>query len=223
MSMHTISISPEMRLACSDLHLGCIQCQIEVHDSAANLLALIDARCREMAGHMTVEHIHQNTAIADTRNAYKALGKEPSRYRPSAEALMRRVLQGKGLYQVSNVVDLLNLASIRHGYSIGGWDADRIDGAMTLGIGRADEPYTSIGRGDLNIEFFPVFRDAQGAFGTPTSDSERTMVRPETTNFLMIFYAFGGMKGLADAMADAEQLLIHHAHATKIETQILKH
>jgi DNA/RNA-binding domain of Phe-tRNA-synthetase-like protein len=221
--MTTIALSPEILSALPEIKLGCIACKIAVADSSPELLALIDARCKTMAAEMTVEHIHQNPAIADTRNAYKVLGKEPSRYRPSAEALMRRVLQGKGLYQVSNVVDLLNLVSIRHGFSIGGWDAERIDGPMTLGIGRADEPYTSIGRGDLNIEYFPVFRDAQGAFGTPTSDSERTMVRPETRHFLMVFYALGGMKGLADAMQDAQQLLASFAHATEISTQIIPH
>ncbi len=219
--MNHILLSPEILQACPDMQLGCIQCRIQVQDSSAELLARIDARCQAMAGQMTVEQIHQIPAIADTRNAYKALGKEPSRYRPSAEALMRRVLQGKGLYQVSNVVDLLNLVSIRYGYSIGGWDVDRIEGTMTLGIGRADEPYTSIGRGDLNIEFFPVFRDARGAFGTPTSDSERTMVRPETSNFLMLFYAFGGSAGLDPAMQDAVALLTEFASATHLETLIL--
>ncbi len=218
--MNSIVISPEILLACPDIALGCIASRIEVADSSAELLSRIDARCQAMAASMTVEHIHQNPAIADTREAYKALGKEPSRYRPSAEALMRRVLQGKGLYQVSNVVDLLNLVSIQHGFSIGGWDADHIDGPMTLGIGRADEPYTSIGRGDLNIEFFPVFRDAQGAFGTPTSDSERTMVRPETRRFLMVFYAFGGRNGLETAMKEAVELLQTFAHGTEITTWI---
>lgn len=219
--MITISISPEMQAACPDLRLGCIDCRIVVADSSPALLALIDARCQSMVATMSVEGIHENRPIADTREAYRVLGKEPSRYRPSAEALMRRVLQGKGLYQVSNVVDLLNLVSIRHGYSIGGWDAAQISGAMTLGIGRAQEPYPSIGRGDLNIEFFPVFRDAQGAFGTPTSDSARTMVRPETTHFLMVFYAFGGLQGLQAAMDDAVALLQAFAQATEIETQIL--
>jgi DNA/RNA-binding domain of Phe-tRNA-synthetase-like protein len=219
--MTPIAISPEILRACPDLRLGCIDCQIVVQDSPAELLALIDDRCAEMAGQMTVEHIHQNRPIADTRDAYRAFGKEPSRYRPSAEALMRRVLQGKGLYQVSNVVDLLNLVSIRYGFSIGGWDADRIDGAMTLGIGRADEPYTSIGRGDLNIEFFPVFRDAQGAFGTPTSDSERTMVRPETQHFRMVFYAFGGMQGLQPALDDALQLLGRFAQGTAMNSYLI--
>lgn len=219
--MIPIHISPEILHTCPEMRLGCIAARIQVHDSPAALIERMEDRCRWMAQAMTLEAIHHNPAIAATREAYRVLGKEPSRYRPSAEALMRRVIQGKGLYQVNNAVDLLNLVSILHGYSIGGWDADRIEGAMTLGIGRADEPYASIGRGELNIEYFPVFRDDRGAFGTPTSDSERTMVRPETTHFLMVFYAFGGMSELEIAMEDAVELLQQYAAATAITSHII--
>jgi DNA/RNA-binding domain of Phe-tRNA-synthetase-like protein len=219
--MKSILIAPEFLAVCPQIKLGCIQCQVEIQASSADLLAEIADACAAMATAQSVEDIHRNRPIADTREAYRLLGKEPSRYRPSAEALMRRVLQGKGLYQVNNVVDLLNLISIRYGFSIGGWDAARIEGEMTLGIGAAAEPYTSIGRGELNIEFFPVFRDELGAFGTPTSDSERTMVRPETHDFLMVFYAFGGLESLETAMQDARQLLEKYGFATEIETQII--
>ena len=90
-------------------------------------------------------------------------GKDPSRYRPSAEALIRRVLQGKPLYQKNTFVDLINLASIAYGYSIGGFDADKFVGdTLTLGVGKAGEPYEGIGRCVLNIEGLPVYRDELG-------------------------------------------------------------
>jgi DNA/RNA-binding domain of Phe-tRNA-synthetase-like protein len=219
--MIPLSIAIEIKQACPRLALGCIQCDVRVEDSPPDLLAQIDAECTAMAGRLKVEDIHAIPTIAATREGYKALGKEPSRYRPSAEALIRRVLQGKGLYRVNNVVDLLNLVSIRTGFSIGGWDAARIEGKAILGIGRADELYVTIGRGEMNIEFFPVFRDAAGAFGTPTSDSERTMVRPETREFLMVFYAFDGTSRLQPAMDMAISLLKDYAHTTRIETQII--
>jgi DNA/RNA-binding domain of Phe-tRNA-synthetase-like protein len=219
--MIALSISPEIRQACPRMALGCIQCDVQVADSPSGLLAEIDAVCTERLNHLKVEDIHTIPAIAATRDGYRALGKEPSRYRPSAEALIRRVLQGKGLYRVNNVVDLLNLVSIRTGFSIGGWDVGRMEGEAVLGIGRADEPYVTIGRGEMNIEFFPVFRDAKGAFGTPTSDSERTMVRPETRAFLMVFYAFDGTTRLQEAMDHATGLLQKFAQTTQMETQIL--
>jgi DNA/RNA-binding domain of Phe-tRNA-synthetase-like protein len=101
-------------------------------------------------------------------------------------------LQGKGLYRISNVVDVINLVSISTGYSIGGYDQGRIHGEVELGIGKEGEPYEGLGRGVLNIHKMPVFRDDEGAFGSPTSDSERTNVRPDTQRFLMVFLDFGG-------------------------------
>ena len=123
----------------------------------------------------TADSIKQQPAIAATREAYRRLGKDPSRYRPSAEALRRRLLRGLELYKIDTLVDLINLVSLRTGYSIGGFDADKIQGTdLCLGVGRAGEPFEGIGRGTLNIEGLPVFRDAVGGIGTPTSDNERT-------------------------------------------------
>lgn len=216
--MIDLHISDEIAAHCPALKLGAIQCNVAVAPSPPPLLAKIDAACTDLASRLQLEGLHTIPTIADTRAAYKALGKEPSRYRPSAEALLRRVIQGKGLYQVNNVVDLLNLVSIRTGFSIGGWDADRIVGDAVLGIGRADEPYLTIGRGEMNIEYFPVFRDDLGAFGTPTSDSERTMVRPETQNFLMVFYAFGGSAHLFEAVTMAVDLLEEFGGSNHFQT-----
>ena len=117
---------------------------------------------------LTTESLKDMTSIAATRRVYKACGKDPSRYRPASEALIRRMLQGKELYQRDTLVDLVNLASIAYGDSIGGFDADKFVGnTLTLGIGREGEPYEGIGRGLLNICGLPVYRDAEGGVGTP--------------------------------------------------------
>ena len=132
-------------------------------------------------------------SIAATRRVYKACGKDPSRYRPAAEALIRRVVQGKELYQRDTLVDLINLASMRFGYSIGGFDASKFVGdTLTLGIGKADEPYEGIGRGQINIEGMPVYRDALGGVGTPTSDHERTKIGLETSHLLVLINGYDG-------------------------------
>lgn len=141
----------------------------------------------------TVDSIKEMPAIQATRTAYKRCGKDPSRYRPSGEALCRRLLRGLELYKVDTVVDLINLVSIVSGYSIGGFDADNFEGdALTLGIGRAGEPYEGIGRGELNIEGMPVYRDAVGGVGTPTSDNERTKLSLGTTHLLAIVNGYDG-------------------------------
>ena len=218
--MVKIETSPEFEAVWPHFACAAIQCNVEIEDSSAELIEEIAQQCGSMQSQLKSDDIHKNIPILDTRKAYKALGKEPSRYRPSAEALFRRVLNGKGLYQVNNVVDLLNLVSISTGFSIGGWDADQIEGeTITLGIGQKDEPYAAIGRGQMNIEFFPTFRDSKGAFGTPTSDSERTMIKPTTKNFLMLFYGFGGKDGLSEAMMQALDLLESYGNSNRFQTQ----
>ncbi|HHG84733.1 MAG TPA: hypothetical protein ENJ82_08280, partial [Bacteroidetes bacterium] len=102
-----ITISPELQAICPDLVLGCLSCQVQISAAPPALCAEVATYCADMAKDIALADVNQQPAIARTRAAYRALGKEPSRYRPSAEALMRRVAQGKGLYQVNNVVDLL--------------------------------------------------------------------------------------------------------------------
>lgn len=143
----------------------------------------------------------------ETREVYKKLGKDPNRYRPSAEALLRRIVRGIPLYQINTLVDLINLVSMKTGYSIGGFDADKIEGDLVLGVGKAGEKFEAIGRGLLNIEGLPVYRDNVGGIGTPTSDEERTKITLETTNLLMIINGYSGKSGLEEATEYAKRLL----------------
>ena len=116
------------------------------------------------------------------------------------------MLQGKKLYQIDTLVDLINLASIAYGYSIGGFDADKFSGGtLTLGVGREGEPYEGIGRGMLNIAGLPVYRDAIGGVGTPTSDNERTKIDINTRRVLVLVNGYDGNE--AQVKANAEYLV----------------
>lgn len=151
----------------------------------------------------TTETIKHISGIEATRRVYRACGKDPSRYRPASEALIRRMLQGKALYQIDTLVDLVNLASIAYGYSIGGFDADKFVGdTLTLGVGREGEPYEGIGRGMLNIAGLPVYRDAAGGVGTPTSDNERTKMEMSTKNVLVLINGYDGNEDNVRANAE---------------------
>jgi DNA/RNA-binding domain of Phe-tRNA-synthetase-like protein len=164
------------------------------------------------ADRYTIDSLKLMPAIQATRAAYKACGKDPSRYRPSSEALIRRTLRGMELYKVDTLVDAVNLASIAYGYSIGGFDADKIQGdTLTLGIGRAGEPYEGIGRGPLNIEGLPVYRDQIGGIGTPTSDHERTKLSLSTTRLLAVVNGYGGGEFLDDTITLLQSLLREYA------------
>jgi DNA/RNA-binding domain of Phe-tRNA-synthetase-like protein len=147
--------------------------------------------------------------IAATRGVYRACGKDPSRYRPASEALIRRILKGKSLYQIDTLVDLINLASIAYGYSIGGFDADRFVGdTLVLGVGKEGEPYEGIGRGAINIAGLPVYRDAVGGVGTPTSDHERTKITLGTNHLLVLINGYDGNEAQVRANAVFIQQLL---------------
>ena len=220
--MQEISISTILKSQCPNLRLGCILADVAVNESVRELLTEIDDRVKLICQTLIIEEISKIPTIAASRKAYKACGKDPARYRLSAEALLRRVVSGKGLYYINNVVDQLNLVSMTTGFSIGGYDADQIQGNIVFGIGNPDEPYSGIGRGELNIENLPVFRDDHGAFGTPTSDSPRTEVKEQTRRFLMILIDFDGDHLLDQAMQLAKRLLKDYCHAGKIEIRTIE-
>ena len=220
--MKKITISDELKIKVSGVELHAIECDVTVMEEQQGLWQLIDDMTTELSRNLKIEDISKIPAILASRQAYRACGKDPARYRLSSEALLRRVVKGSGLYRINNVVDQLNLVSISTGYSIGGYDVDKIVGDMEFGIGKTDEPYVGIGRGELNIENLPVFRDCNGAFGTPTSDSERTSVTLHTKRFLMVIIGYGANGMLNEASVMSESLLKKYAGASNVEHQVIK-
>ena len=166
--------------------------------------------------HYKMEDIKKRPTIEATRIVYKKLGKDPNRYRPSGEALCRRLIKGQGLYQIDTLVDLINIVSLKTGYSIGGFDADKIEGNLVLGVGKPNEPFEAIGRGTMNIEGMPVYRDSIGGIGNPSSDEERTKITADTTKLLMLINGYSGIEGLNEAVEYSINLLKKYAHAYEI-------
>lgn len=215
--MVNIEIEEGFRRACPGFSGVAISADIVNSEPDDALWCEIDSRVAAYREAYTVDSVKDIDAIRATRDAYRALGKDPSRYRPSAEALCRRVLRGMQLYRVSTVVDLVNLVSMETGYSIGGFDADKIVGdRLVLGVGRDGEPYKGIGRGPLNIASLPVYRDGAGGIGTPTSDNERTKIDLATSHLLLIVNSYGATSP-DDAAEELEALLLKYASASNID------
>lgn len=188
-----VVVSQEIEQVCPAFVGACVEAMVVNTPYCQALWDEIEALCDRYRRELTTESLKQQGSIAATRRVYKACGKDPSRYRPASEALIRRVLQGKSLYQLNTLVDLVNLASIAYGYSIGGFDADKFEGdTLTLGIGREGEPYEGIGRGLINIHGLPVYRDALGGVGTPTSDHERTKITGHTSHLVVLINGYDG-------------------------------
>lgn len=204
-----IIVSEEIASVCPEFVGACVEAQVVNTPYCQELWQEIEVMGERFRQELDTESLKDMPSIAATRRVYRACGKDPSRYRPASEALIRRMLQGKELYQRDTLVDLVNLASIAFGYSIGGFDADKFVGdTLTLGIGREGEPYEGIGRGMLNICGLPVYRDAVGGVGTPTSDNERTKMTLETTHLVVLINGYDGNEQRVRANAEFIQELL---------------
>ena len=216
-----ITITSELKQCCPDLALGVICCDIKNEPHNEALWTVIENEIETLKHSYTLETLKNQPEIAATRHAYKHTGKDPNRYRPSAEALCRRILRNMELYQISTAVDVINLISIQTGFSIGGFDMDCIKGNLTAGIGVAAEPFEAIGRGYLNIEGLPTLRDEYGAIGTPTSDTPRTSIHLNTKRLLMNINAYRGKNTLLPVMDNIVSLLKTYLCAEHTELKII--
>lgn len=219
--MKSITFQQELIQKIPEIRLGCLSCEVQIKPSNEDIKLLSENIIAQIQSELTIEAISQKPTIKSTKEGYRKLGKDPSRYRPSAEALTRRIVNGKDLYWINVIVDLLNLISLESGFSIGGYDETKISGALEFGIGAINEPYHAIGRGELNIENLPVFRDDLGAFGSPTSDSMRTMVTSATKYFLMVIIDFGLHSNLDDTLDRSAELYEKFADVSSIETKVI--
>lgn len=187
-----VTIDDGLKRKCPRVALGCVTASVEAPAAPAELVALMEQRVNEILKLPFPRGVLEAPEIVATRAAYKALGKDPARYRGSAEALLRRVVGGKGLPRINAVVDSINLVSVESRFSIGLYDLVNVEGDVVFRAGRNGETYKGIGKYDLNLEGLPVFVDARGPHGSPTSDSERTMVTVDTRRVIAIIISFSG-------------------------------
>ncbi len=221
--MFEILVSDEIKEVCPRLQLGCLHCQVVIHTTNDLFWSVIENAIRTLQKRLDLTEIHKIPAIQSTRHAYKKLGKDPSRYRPSAEALLRRVIKDKGLYRLNSAVDIINLVSLESGYSIGGYDFLKISGTITLKKGTINDHFQAIGRDELNISNLPVLYDDLGSFGSPTSDSIRTGITLSTKEVLLVFFDFSRNESLNKWIDRAAFLLKQYSEARQIHIKTLKY
>ena len=217
-----IIIDERIKKACPDMRVGMIRAKVTNCETSPELWAEIERESEAVIGKYELLEINKRPAVAQTRTLYRALGKDPNRYRVASEALCRRVIRGLGLYRIDTLVDLINLVSMKSGYPISGLDADKLVGdTLTMGVGEEGEEYNGIGRGLLNISGMPVYRDSLGGVATPTSDEERTKITLETRTLQMNINGFGEEMPMEETVAWSVELLHKYAGATEVETAIV--
>jgi DNA/RNA-binding domain of Phe-tRNA-synthetase-like protein len=220
--MTEVLIARTLKAKCANTALACVEADVATGPAPPCLeeaLRVFEERIRKLADPRS---ILDAPAILATRAGYKALGKDPARYRGSAEALLRRVIAGKGLPRIHSVVDVINLISVESRLPVGLYDFAKVEGPVEFRAGRAGETYKGIGKYDLNLEGLPLFADARGPHGSATSDSERTMVTPETKRVLAILVSFAGPGGLEEWARRLEGLLVEHCSATGCQTAVVR-
>jgi DNA/RNA-binding domain of Phe-tRNA-synthetase-like protein len=160
-----------------------------VRESDPVLAAEVDQTCATFRERYGDGRSSEVPGTADARTLYKALGIDPTKTRPSNEALLRRALKGETLYRINTLVDALNLVSLSEQLPFGLYDLDRVKPPVVLRKGTAGEGYEGIRKGFVNVEARPVLVDAEGPFGNPTSDSLRTAIVTGTRRALVVAYA----------------------------------
>lgn len=214
----------EIRIELPAVKLGLLEADgVRVMLVDAALAREMGEVCERLRKAHSVESLSEFEPIRAVRTMFRAWGMDPSKYRPSSEALLRRVAQGKGLYRISNAVDANNLGSIETGWPYGCYNRARLTPPIVFRHGAAGEKYEGIGKHIWHLDRRPVLADAQGPFGSPISDSTRTMVTEEARDLLTVIYAPLNAvdKVIEEAMTHLGERLTRSAGARVIRTRIL--
>jgi len=217
-----ISIDAGLKKKCPRTALGCVTACVNPGPSPVALLGEMNQRELEIQELPFPRGVLESPGIESVRKAYKSLGKDPARYRGSAEALLRRIVAGKGFPQINVVVDVINLVSVESRLPVGLYDLAHVVGDIVFRAGRSGETYKGIGKYDLNLEGLPVFADTVGPHGSATSDSERTMVTAETKEILAVIVSFAGPETLGRWAKRMSDLLTQHAAAQETVIRVVQ-
>ena len=217
-----LSIDTAMKELCPAVRVGCMQYKVKVEKKNEEMWKYLKKDIFKKAKDDIFDYgINEIPNIKESRAAYKAFGKDPSRYRVSSEALIRRIGQGKGLYEVNTVVDVNNLISIESGFSVGSYVVSNIGDELVFRIGEDGETYKGIGKEEIHIDRLPVLADEKGAIGSSTSDSERAMITESAEEVLTLIYSFSDNHDLEKALESGRRYMEKYAGAEEIECWIV--
>lgn len=179
----------DIQIQLPGVKLGVLEADgLSVSSGDAELADLLQKVCDQKRAQWTLEGLAEAPFTRAVRAMFRSWGMDPSKYRPSSEALLRRVVQGKGLYRVSNVVDVGNLGSIETAWPYGCYDRSKISGPIVFRHGAPRETYQGIGKQTWHLEGRPVLADLEGPFGSPISDSTRSMIAEFARDILVVMY-----------------------------------
>jgi DNA/RNA-binding domain of Phe-tRNA-synthetase-like protein len=194
--MH-IQLDESLKTRIAGVTFGMVTIQgVTVRERDERLWKQIEMLSQRLAREFSLDRLSENQQIAAVRALQKSFGFDPTRYRPSSESLLRRILKGQGLYQINTAVDVNNLCSLEFLLPMCSYDLRNVEGQVKVRIGKAGEAYPGIGRQVFQAEDKVIFADDRGIMGSTVSDSERTKVTTATTDILLAIYAPATMNPL---------------------------
>jgi DNA/RNA-binding domain of Phe-tRNA-synthetase-like protein len=215
----------EIRIELPGVKLGVVEAdgvRVILVDQA--LARVMDEICKRKRQEFTVERLAEAPPVRAVRGMFREWDMDPSKYRPSSEALLRRLVQGKGLYRISNVVDIINTGSIETGWPYGLYDRSKIAPPIAFRHGLPGESYERIGKLIWHVEGRGVLTDPQGPFGSPISDSTRSMITEAARGILVVIYApvSADDDDVKAAMETLMERLVKFAQASVTRTRICR-
>ena len=196
------------------------------HDDGDALWCRIEAECDSLRKRHRDQTVGQVPGVESARGLYRSIGIDPTKTRPSSEALLRRVIKGKPLYRIHPLVDLFNWVSLQRLTPVGLYDVSKIVGdEVTIRVGREGEGYGGIRKGFVNLEGRFLVADDSGPFGSPTSDSQRTAIEGAASSVLAIFFCSKALEKqhVQKTLDVAEALSSIHLHARTVFKSVINH
>jgi DNA/RNA-binding domain of Phe-tRNA-synthetase-like protein len=186
----SFTVDPESKEKLAGLKVGYILFEnVKMEKSNEQVDTLVNAATAQVKQRFQKpELMLQDAVLSGMRQHYYDIGMDPTKERPSGEALIRRIVKGKGIYRINTVVDINNVVSMTSGYPCGVYDSDHLKGAITFLVGRAGQNYEGLGGREVTSENRLLTSDEESIFGGPTADSKRTSVNESTKNVLMLIY-----------------------------------
>ena len=182
---------------------------VNVQTSSKEMLHVLSQQQNTICEKWTLTSYRQNQHILETRQAFKKLGIDPSRYRPAQEALFRKILKGENISSINTAVDVNNLLSLKYQWAMGIYDLDKIQGALEIKIGSPGEKYDALNGRTINACQKLVLCDRSGPIGGPYVDSSRTAVNMACRNLLHVVY-LSSINFTQEILSDVKKTIIDH-------------
>lgn len=219
----TIRLAEELiKASKGKLSLGVLVSQVRVSKGTPALDTYMDECINGLrASQLTGAQIETMPQVSALNETYAALGKDIKKFKGSNESLLKRIVEGNGIYRINTVVDINNAESLNARRSFGSYDLAKLGTNITFSKGQKGQKYVGTSNRSVDLENLPVLSDESGPFGSPTSDSQRALIKDDTQYLMTVIFSFDGPSSLGYQLSSLERLLSENAEAQNVQKMII--